>query len=73
MTIYEITKHYRNNSDVYYIVLNDSERLEEDQLQSIGDNTIGGESYGYRMESKLLDKLPKDAKLLERKQTIEIY
>lgn len=59
---YEITKHYRNAAEKYYIEIYKS-KLTEFVLEQIGEHTEGGHHYGYKITSKKIRKLPKGAKL----------
>jgi hypothetical protein len=73
MKYYKVTKIYRGGSSTYYIALNNDEEITEDMLESIGENTSGGENYGYSMHSRKIKALPKGAKVLSRQCTVVVY
>ena len=73
MKYYEIKKSYRNCCDTYYIALNDDEDVSEDMLDSIGENTNGGENYGWTVESAEIKNLPPNEKLLQRERRVSVY
>ena len=73
-SFYEVTKHYRNGADKYYIEIYMKD-LTEYLLERIGEHTKGGSEYGYNITTKKIKKLPKGAELFPRTITYydEIY
>lgn len=51
----KLTKYYRNGeySDYLYV---DEEELGESLLEEWGESTDGGQNYGYRVESHILEE-----------------
>lgn len=69
---YEVTKFVRGGSHKYYIKILPSE-LNDNLLESIGENTDGGHSYGYSLKAKKIPCLPAGCELLSRTRVIDVY
>ena len=72
---YKISKSYRNNEQIWglYVSRKMSKDFysENDMLENIGENTDGGQNYGYKMKSRYLGKnKPKNTDLLLRKPSV---
>ncbi len=77
---YFFTKHFQGGMSNFYVELNPSnfymtkflDKLDEDILEIIGDNTEGGHAYGYRLTYDKVDKkdIPKGAKILRFKRVV---
>lgn len=70
---YRIVKSWRGGSKTLYIALNETEDLTKEMLEQIGNNTSGGENYGFSITSKKIKNIPKDARILPRTITRIIY
>lgn len=73
MAIFEVTKSYKGGQKIFYIELDRGVIPSEEMLEAIGDNTEGGQRYGYRMDYRKIRKLPKDAQLLPRTIKTRLY
>ena len=65
-------KSYRNACDFYYIEIYPNKMCDR-LLESIGDNTHGGHSYGYKITYREIKELPAGVKFLEKTKKIMIY
>lgn len=70
--LYKITKIGQGFEDYYYIRIPKAAMC-EGLLDSIGENTPGGHSYGYKIKSRIIKRLPSGSSLLNRKRIITIY
>lgn len=68
MSIFKLTKTYRNTNDVYYVKA--TETPCKDLLEEIGDATNGGHTYGYHIEAEEVERIPYGYFLLDRIQNI---
>jgi hypothetical protein len=72
MQYYKIEKFFKGGGHVYFAKLRESRTIKKTcvnyQLEAWGDSTDGGHNYGYRMDMRKINKLPKGAKI-----TLQFY
>ena len=70
MRKFAITKFFRGGSTTYYAKMSATKRMKRDtwrsQLEEWGENTSGGENYGYRIDVKQIKQIPRGTDFYRR-------